>query len=652
MSGAPAADREAERLAALAALHILDTDPEERFDRITRLAAEIFGTPIALVGFVDAERVWFKSRHGLAATESTRRSSFCAHAVADDQILVVEDARVDPRFADNPHVTGGVGVRFYAGAPVHAPGTGLPIGTLCVIDREPRSFSAHDHTLLLQLAGFVEAEFAITEERRGLWLYEAVLRAATGHCVFATDAAGVITIFNSGAERLLGWRAEEMVGRATPAQFLDRTDLGPQMDRAIGMDPVDAIRTLVGEGVPHRLRFVTRDGTRVPVLVTFTVNHDRYDRPVGLIGVATDISSQVATEERLASNERLFRTILKHIDDGVVVIDRDGIIRYASAAAMKLVGVTTAREALGRPIFDYLHPDDIADAAESLDRQRNRTGEGEPLYVRVVRGDGDERDAEAVAYTLLDDPAVQGIVLTIRDITEQRALERMKNQFVSAVSHELRTPLTSIKGSLGLIMGGIAGELPEQAAHLVEVAARNSDVLMQLVNDILDIERLDADAMILELTETPVEEVVRQALDATSGMAIDRDVAIETRGVDTTVVRVDGFRIGQALTNLVGNAVKFSPAGSVVLIEESVEPDAVAIAVVDSGPGIPADMHESIFERFEQVRGLNGVMGGGTGLGLPIARGIVEAHGGTITVESDVGTGSRFVMRLPRKGRT
>ena len=229
MSGAPAADREAERLAALAALHILDTDPEERFDRITRLAAEIFGTPIALVGFVDAERVWFKSRHGLAATESTRRSSFCAHAVADDQILVVEDARVDPRFADNPHVTGGVGVRFYAGAPVHAPGTGLPIGTLCVIDREPRSFSAHDHTLLLQLAGFVEAEFAITEERRGLWLYEAVLRAATGHCVFATDAAGVITIFNSGAERLLGWRAEEMVGRATPAQFLDRTALGPQM---------------------------------------------------------------------------------------------------------------------------------------------------------------------------------------------------------------------------------------------------------------------------------------------------------------------------------------------------------------------------------------------------------------------------------------
>jgi PAS domain S-box-containing protein len=646
---APVPERESERLTALRALAILDTEPEVRFDRIADLATNVFGVPVALVSLVDEKRQWFKSCVGMDLAETDRSISFSGHAVAADQVLVVPDALDDERFTDNPLVTGPPGIRFYAGAPVHAPGSGLPIGSLCIIDRVPRRLTERERTILVELAALVEAEFAITEERRGLWLYEAVLRAATGHCVFATDASGSIVIFNAGAERLLGWRADEVVRKATPALFLDREELGGALDRAVGMDPVDVVREVVGEGVPHRLHFVTRDGARVPVSVTFTVNKDRHGRAVGLIGIATDISDQVATEERLASNERLFRTILKHITDGVVVIDREGTIGYASSAALVLVGVSAAREALGRSIFDFLHPDDIPEALGALERQRNRTGEGDPLYVRVVRADGGERDTEAVAYTLLDDPAVQGIVLTIRDITEQRALERMKNQFISAVSHELRTPLTSIKGSLGLIVGGVAGELPEQAAHLVEVAARNSDVLMQLVNDILDIERLDADAMILDVTDTPVDEIVRQAVDAAAGMAIDRDVEIETRGIDGAVLRVDGFRIGQALTNLIGNAVKFSPAGGVVRVEEEVRPDAVTISVSDAGPGIPPDMQESIFERFEQVRGLNDVMGGGTGLGLPIAKGIVEAHGGTIMVESELGAGSRFIIRLPRE---
>jgi len=647
---APEPDNEAERLAALQALHILDTEPEERFDRIARLAADIYGTPIALVVFVDRHRVWFKAHIGYDGVEAARSTSFCAHAVAADQVLVVPDATADERFADNPHVTGPLAVRFYAGAPLHAPGTRLPIGTLCVLDHEPREFDAHDHSMLEQLARFVEAEFEITEERRGLWLYEAVLRAATGHCVFATDTAGVITIFNTGAEQLLGWTADEVVGTATPTLFLDRHELGARLDRVKGMDPVEAIRDAVGEGVPHRLTFVRRDGAAIPVSVTFTVNRDRHGNPAGLIGVATDISAQVRTEAALASNERLFGTILRHIHDGVIVIDRDGIVRYASRPAMHLVGVAGAHQAVGRPVFEFLHPDDHAEALESLTRQRDREGQGDPLLVRVVRPDGEIRFTEAVAYTLLDDPAVNGILLTIRDITEQHQLEQMKNQFVSSVSHELRTPLTSIKGSLGLLQGGVAGDLPEKAEKLVDVAARNSDVLMQLVNDILDIEKIESDAMIFDRTDTPVADIVRQSVDAASGMAAARNVAIETHGIDDAVVWVDGFRIGQALTNLIGNAVKFSPAGATVHVDELHEPDAVLLAVTDSGPGIPPEKLLAIFERFEQVRGADGLMGAGTGLGLPIARGIVEAHGGTITVESSPGSGSRFVVRLPIGG--
>lgn len=650
MREAPAPEREVERLAALRALHILDTEPEERFDRIARLAAEVYRTPIALVVFVDAHRVWFKAHVGFGGREAPRRTSFCAHAIAADQVLVVPDTLADERFADNPHVVGELAVRFYAGAPVHAPGTDLPIGTLCVIDHEPRVFDDHDHSLLTHLAGFVEAEFAITEERRGLWLYEAVLRAATGHCIFATDTDGTVTIFNAGAERMLGWTAAEIVGTATPARFLDREEIGDQLDRVMGMDPVAAIRDEVGEGVAHRLHFVHRDGSRIPVSVTFTVNRDRHGAPAGLIGVATDISAQVRTETALASNERLFGTILRHIHDGVIVIDADGIVRYASRPAMRLVGVSGAHEAVGRPVFDFLHPEDHAEAILSLDRQRSRAGQGDPLHVRVVLPDGEVRYTEAVAYTLLDDPTVNGILLTIRDITEEHRLEQMKNQFVSSVSHELRTPLTSIKGSLGLLQGGVAGDLPEKAGHLVDVAARNSDVLMQLVNDILDIEKIESDAMVFDIVDTPIDAIVGQSLDAVSGMATTRGVRLETVGIDGTEVPVDGFRIGQALTNLIGNAVKFSPEGSVVRVEESHEPGVVVLAVVDAGPGIPPEKQQAIFERFEQVRGADGIMGAGTGLGLPIARGIVEAHGGTITVESTMGAGSRFEVRLPTGG--
>lgn len=650
MEEAPIPEREGERLAALWALGLLDTDPEARFDRITALASRIFAVPISMVTLVDADRQWFKSCIGLDDRETDRRISFCGHAVAADRTLVVEDAGADERFADNPLVTGPPHIRFYAGVPVHAPGSAHAIGTLCIIDTGPRALTPEQEAVLVGLAELVEAEFAITDERRGLWLYEAVLRAATGHAIFATDREGKIIIFNSGAERLLGWSAEEVVGTATPALFLDRSEIGTTLDRTAGMDPVAAIRDVVGEGVVHRLHFVNRTGDRVPVSVTFTVNHDRTGRDVGLIGIATDISAQVRTETALASNERLFGTILRHIHDGVIVIDRSGIIRYASRPAMRLVGASGAHEAVGRPVFDFLHPDDRSEALAALVRQRDRTGQGEPLYVRVVHGDGEVLHTEAVGYTLLDDPAVQGILLTIRDITEQRQLEQMKNQFISSVSHELRTPLTSIKGSLGLLQGGIAGELPERAEHLVEVAARNSDVLMQLVNDILDIERIAADAMIFDVADTPVDEIVRQSIDAVSGMAAAKGVRVETRGIDDTILHVDGFRIGQALTNLIGNAVKFSPEGTTVRVEELHEPDAVLVAVSDSGPGIPPEKQGAIFERFEQVRGADGITGSGTGLGLPIALGIVEAHGGTITVESEIGVGSRFVVRLPTGG--
>ena len=150
---------ESNRLAQLRALALLDTDAEERFDRVTRLAQRLFGVPIALVSLVDADRQWFKSRQGLAVRETPRESSFCAHAILGDEVMQVVDATTDPRFFENPLVLGAPEIRFYAGAPIEGPG-GAKLGTLCIIDREPRELSAADMTLLQDLAEMVEREIA------------------------------------------------------------------------------------------------------------------------------------------------------------------------------------------------------------------------------------------------------------------------------------------------------------------------------------------------------------------------------------------------------------------------------------------------------------------------------------------------------------
>jgi diguanylate cyclase (GGDEF)-like protein len=196
---------EGERRAALAALDVLDTPPEERFDRYTRLARRLFDVPVALVSLVDTDRQWFKSRQGLDATETPRDVSFCGHAILDDAVFVVEDAHADPRFSDNPLVTGDPRVRFYAGCPLAGPG-GHRIGTLCIIDREPRSLGAADVEALRDIASMVASELSAIQlatidqltrisNRRG---YELLARQALASCRRAQWPSAAVMIDMDG----------------------------------------------------------------------------------------------------------------------------------------------------------------------------------------------------------------------------------------------------------------------------------------------------------------------------------------------------------------------------------------------------------------------------------------------------------------------
>ena len=237
-------------------------------------------------------------------------------------------------------------------------------------------------------------------------------------------------------------------------------------------------------------------------------------------------------------------------------------------------------------------------------------------------------------------------MLSFRDISQRYALDRLKDEFISTVSHELRTPLTSIRGALGLLSSGILGEVNDKAANLLRIALTNSDRLVRLINDILDLERIQSGREPLTFRPVQLAEIVRQAIEGMQPVA-------EAAGVqlihDTTQAEIDADpdRLLQVLTNLLSNAIKFSPPNSTVSIMLRPGVSGVTLSVIDHGRGIPADKLEAIFGRFQQVDASDSRQKGGSGLGLAICRTIVLQHSGRIWAERNPVRGSTFRVFLP-----
>lgn len=292
--------------------------------------------------------------------------------------------------------------------------------------------------------------------------------------------------------------------------------------------------------------------------------------------------------------------------------------------AQGLAAIRRARAAApGIPLVVLTGMDDQALAAQSLQ-------EGAQDY--LIKGQIETR----------------GLLRALRYAGERKRLERLKDEFVSTVSHELRTPLTSITGSLGLLMGRTAGILPEPAARLLAIAHTNSQRLVRLVNDILDVEKLESGHVVFDVRRVAVGLLVGQTAEAVKGFADGHGVRIRVEAADAGAdVRADADRLAQVLTNLLSNAVKFSPPASevVVAVEEGL--DVVRISVRDHGPGISADFKSRVFERFAQADATNARRKGGTGLGLSIVKQIVDRLGGTVGFAEAPGGGTIFHVELP-----
>lgn len=376
---------ENERLAALRRYGILDTPPEPEFDDFTMLAAQICGTPVSLIALVDSSRQWFKSRRGLDLGETPRDFAFCAHALDSGNFLEVSNLLKDRRFSDNPLVTGEPGARFYAGAPLVTP-DGFVLGALCVVDFKPRKLNPKQRQALAALGRGVmrqlglllvlKRERELKEEVSRKNAYQRALLNSAACAIISTDAKGIVTTFNSGAEQLLGYKAEEVVGKPVPRQWHDPDEVNARakvLSRELGREIPAGFEVFVakarqGEGETREWTFFRRDGTRAVVLLSVSAKRNEHGGLNGFMGVALDLTKRREAEDQ---RERMFNLS----PDLMGIAGVDGYFRRVNPAFTATLGYS-AEEIVSRPFMDFVHPQD----REATEAEMNRLRQGEQTY--------------------------------------------------------------------------------------------------------------------------------------------------------------------------------------------------------------------------------------------------------------------------------
>ena len=349
--------------------------------------------------------------------------------------------------------------------------------------------------------------------------------------------------------------------------------------------------------------------------------------------------------EQRKSAENHIRALFNNVVDGIIAFDEKGVIDRINPAGERIFAFSK-NEIVGESIVRFIP---AAKDGAFLGEAAAETVSDKSISMEV---EGRRKDGSKFPLDLaLSKLRVQGMNLSVgifRDITDRKEIERLKSEFVSTVSHELRTPLTSIRGSLGLISQGAGDDIPDKWRSLVEIAYRNSDRLSLLVNDILDIEKLDAGLMIFDMAPIQVAEFVEEAVESNKGYGEERKVGMTLRSPPPpAMIQGDRLRLMQVMSNILSNAAKFSPKNTDVELWVETRDDSVVICIKDSGPGIPAEYQDKLYDRFTQADNSNTRVEGGTGLGMSITKTIVEAHDGNLRFETGPDIGTTFFVELP-----
>jgi PAS domain S-box-containing protein len=351
-----------------------------------------------------------------------------------------------------------------------------------------------------------------------------------------------------------------------------------------------------------------------------------------------------ASEGRIAA-------IVEAAQDAFIAVDLRGMIIDWNPAAERMFG-WTRHEVDGWPLAEMILPEryrtSIGKALHSF-RQDGHFMLARRMERTVINRQGFEFTVESTV-TLAGEGEDAFFSIFLHDISERKKVELMKNEFVSTVSHELRTPLTSIHASLSMLDGGMAGHLPPDVARLIAIASQSCDRLMRMVNDLLDIQKIEAGHMEYQRTAQRLAPLLHHVVDAMDGQARQAGVRLRLDlppGAERVEAEIDNDRMVQVLTNLVSNAIKFTPNGKDVVLGLAQRPGWARLSVTDEGPGIPPAFQSRVFERFAQADAADSRQRSGSGLGLSISKAIVEEHGGSIGFETRAGAGTRFTVELP-----
>lgn len=396
---------------------------------------------------------------------------------------------------------------------------------------------------------------------------------------------------------------------------------------------------LAGQPYEADLRIVRSDGEVRHIETRGEPVFDALGQVVGFTGTVVDITDRKQTEEKLRRNEAEIRAILAALPDMLIRVKRDGTRLFLSPGSLQ--SYCPVEELVGGSVYDTLPPAMahqrmayVEKAIETEERQ---------VYEYEIMIDGKLRCEEARIVAINDDEAL----IVVRDITENKHLERLKAEFISVVSHELRTPLTSMQVALGLLDDQLVDPVSADGQNMIHVATAGVDRLVRLVNDILDLERLESGKLRIKKQRCSLSDLIDTATEQMKDLAKRSNITMQT-AIAPYSIHVDPDRLVQVFTNLLSNAIRFSPPNSVIeILAEPSPPFSMQFRIKDQGRGIPSDQLEKIFERFQQVDASDSREKNGTGLGLAICRNIIHQHGGHIWAESILGQGSTFYFTVP-----
>ena len=657
-------ENERERLEALRSYGVLDAARDEAFDALVRVASTICDVPIAAISLIDTQRQWFLASVGLdGVTETPRDASFCGHAILGSDLLVVEDAWQDERFADNPLVLGKPNVRFYAGCPL-VDKAGFALGALCVLDRTPRTLTAQQEKLLRELS---TAMVRLLEARRvdnALFAAELAAKSARADLAVVLDSVpgtvgywdqdhinrfangAYVAWYGRSAASLRGKHLRDLIGDEVYAQNL------PYLERA-----------LRGERLRFERDVVDAAGTTRHAVVAYTPDI-RNGEVLGVIANMTDVTE--LTEALLTSKRRteLLELAEQLAGAGHWRFEIGDEHVYWSPEVYRIHGrdpetfVPTLASAI-----DHYHPDDRAKVRADLERAMAKQ-EPFSFELRVVRSDGQIRRVDARGRCEVDSATgrTTAVVGVFRDITEHEALrETVVRQarlvttgtLAAGVGHEINNPLTYVGANIEFALGSVR-TLAEQApsatmTELIEVldeAREGAERIGKIVRGLRAFARENAPLVPVDV-HTAIEIALNMAVHELRGRV---NVTKELR--DVPLVLGDESRLSQVFVSLLVNAAQSFPTADleknrIVVRTTRLDDGRVAIDVEDNGAGIPADVVPRIFDPFFTTRAI----GQGTGLGLSISHSIVASLGGDITCQTDPGRGSTFRVVLVSAGQ-